>query len=936
MEFLFVVVGLAVIVTPILALVAFLKVQSLERQVTILTQKVAELRSASVSSQVASASVTKAVIAESPASNEMTSSEQVIAPNPTSNSGSESISLEKQISKAQAQPSISPQNLQSQQPKPYVDLQNSRASSIETVSRSAPHTDQDVELQSTSSSPKRSNQKSIHTSDWVTQLFDRWMAHAKENWLVWVGGIAMVIGVAYLIETVGTNFTIPLFARVLIAILLSGSMIGVGEWLHRKIRALDGEFLHQKADAYIPAAVYGAGMSGLYGTVIFSAVIHAFLPPAIALGLMAILAAAALALTQRLGPLMAVLGLFGGYTAPIWIGGAEPNFLLLTCYISSISIAGVWVQQLTRLPWLTYGIIALHSLWLLAIVYALPPADLLLWFVLFIPLSIYLLVCVPQMGWRLQFQYHYRTRAPFFYAAIPAAMLTTLTGLLLNKTPALGWPSLIYFMLPALLLLLPACRKARAPRTFAWVNMIAALSVAVTALMLMHSQPNIMAGILAVSGGLILLVLLRTIAQYGRGDKSRVSYWQAVALAPLLSVGALLYIDLYQPEYRAMSTAFFVVFMLLLAWFAMRFSALKANLSVAIHALLLTIFVVYSDGGELTLLLAAQMLMMAIQHQRDWLAPNLLALKALGTLLVVRLSLLPFWPELQALPTPQWSWLLSTIVPSLLVFGWIRHMLRRGDNSLAEWFDAAMLHLVVIFVFAQTNYLLLGYFNFLYQLEFENIAIFAGQSLALAGVYQFKAYHSQSLGLLYRGYSAFLLVAAGLCVVILNTVFQPLTTLYVLGSDWPILNWLSIGWLIPALILMGIARMQLYPNQIRGLLGVASALIALWGMYSIRQFWQQGPLTLDMPTSMAELFSYSVALILLGVAITYYGLQREQRTIQTIGFAMLGVAVCKVFLWDAAALEGLWRAISFMGLGGCLIGLGWLFQRLQVKAELKA
>ncbi|ANS87077.1 hypothetical protein VSVS12_03368 [Vibrio scophthalmi] len=50
MELLVVVLGLAVIATPIIALVAFIKVQSLERQVSILTQKVAELRSASVNS----------------------------------------------------------------------------------------------------------------------------------------------------------------------------------------------------------------------------------------------------------------------------------------------------------------------------------------------------------------------------------------------------------------------------------------------------------------------------------------------------------------------------------------------------------------------------------------------------------------------------------------------------------------------------------------------------------------------------------------------------------------------------------------------------------------------------------------------------------------------------------------------------------------------
>ena len=917
-------VGLAAIATPIFSLLAYIKVQSLERQVATLMKKVAELSASSTVSATSSSAISTAVTSTEPtidsavdkAKREIETNEQVP---PSAVSQSSNMVVEHSVETEQiviCEPVE--EKLQSLlQPQPQSQSQSQDL--------------QQAHSQQSNPNEKETTQYPQRTSDWVTQLLERWMAHAKENWLVWVGGIAMVVGVAYLIETVGSNFTLPLFARVLIAVVLSSSMIGVGEWLHRKISALDGEFLHQKADAYIPAAVYCAGMSGLYGTVLFSAVIHAFIPPDIALALMAMLAVVSLALTQRLGPLMAVLGLFGGYTAPVWIGGIEPNLMLLSCYITSISIAGIWVQQLTRIPWLTYGIIALHSLWLFAIAESLAQAQLLLWFALFIPLSTYLLVFVPQMGWTLRFQCHCRTRAPFFYAVIPAIVLGILLLLLLQKTPDVGWPSLIYFLFPMLLLILPVLRIGRAPRVLGWVNIIAILSIAIITIWLMHAQTGIKLGTLGLSAVLILSVLFRTIGQYWQGDKSQLAYWQAIILGPLLMVGSLLYIDFAQDEYRFVTTLFIVACMCLLGWLASKIDTLSDNLSAAMHALLLTISVVYSEGGVLTLLIAAQMLLVAVQYKRYWLTPNLFALKALAALLVVRLSLLPFWPEWQALVTPQWSWLLCTILPSLMVFTLVRHLLLKRDHPLAEWFDAAMLHLSVILVFAQTNYLLLGSYNFLYPLEFENVALFAGQSLALVGVYQFKAYTSQSMSQFYRGYSWCLMAAAALCIVVLNTIFQPLANHYVLGSDWPILNWLAIGWLIPALILVVIARFQLYPYQTRWLLGSASVLAALWAIYSIRQFWQDGPLTLNMPTSMAELFSYSVALILVGVAITYYGLQHGLRTVQTIGFVTLGIAVCKVFLWDAAALEGLWRAISFMGLGACLITLGWLFQRLQVR-----
>ena len=39
-------------------------------------------------------------------------------------------------------------------------------------------------------------------------------------------------------------------------------------------------------------------------------------------------------------------------------------------------------------------------------------------------------------------------------------------------------------------------------------------------------------------------------------------------------------------------------------------------------------------------------------------------------------------------------------------------------------------------------------------------------------------------------------------------------------------------------------------------------------------------------------------------------------------------AVAKVFVLDMAGLDGVWRALSFIGLGVALIGVGMLYQKL--------
>jgi uncharacterized membrane protein len=44
--------------------------------------------------------------------------------------------------------------------------------------------------------------------------------------------------------------------------------------------------------------------------------------------------------------------------------------------------------------------------------------------------------------------------------------------------------------------------------------------------------------------------------------------------------------------------------------------------------------------------------------------------------------------------------------------------------------------------------------------------------------------------------------------------------------------------------------------------------------------------------------------------------------------AVVVLTVLKVFLIDLSDLTGIYRALSFLGLGAVLIGIGWFYQRL--------
>ena len=60
----------------------------------------------------------------------------------------------------------------------------------------------------------------------------------------------------------------------------------------------------------------------------------------------------------------------------------------------------------------------------------------------------------------------------------------------------------------------------------------------------------------------------------------------------------------------------------------------------------------------------------------------------------------------------------------------------------------------------------------------------------------------------------------------------------------------------------------------------------------------------------------------------FFSQYKAQLQFRNIGFGVLALVILKAFLVDMAHLEGLYRAVSFIGLGLSLVGIGWLFQKL--------
>jgi len=90
----------------------------------------------------------------------------------------------------------------------------------------------------------------------------------------------------------------------------------------------------------------------------------------------------------------------------------------------------------------------------------------------------------------------------------------------------------------------------------------------------------------------------------------------------------------------------------------------------------------------------------------------------------------------------------------------------------------------------------------------------------------------------------------------------------------------------------------------------ALVLVFLLVTLETRRFFETDLIGWRNPASEAENYAYSAVWLVLGIVL------------------FVVAAVLKVFLYDLAQLEGILRALSFIGLGAVLIGIGLAYQKL--------
>ena len=767
------------------------------------------------------------------------------------------------------------------------------------------------------------------------------------RWAVWIGGFALALGGIFLVRYSIEQGLLGPRVRVALGALLASALIAAGEWARRTERLAGARGLPK---ANIPAILTAAGTTVAYADIYAAHALYGFLAPATAFILLGIVALATLTAALLHGPALAGLGLIGAYVTPLLVASARPDYWSLYIYLAVVTGAAFALARLRMWRWLALTAIALSVLW----------------------------TCAGATGAGIA------APGPHNFHVVTGFVLAAgliVAGLFLGPDPQPGRIdpvsslALSAYLLAAVFLVLVSRHDPQMLGVF--VALIAATvaiawrsNAAVGALMAAAPFAALVIGrwaldldlahLVAPSGPVAGAVPEPESAQYGwhlslgvgfaalfgvtgycaqgRGEQPLVPIlWAASAVFTPIAVLVALY---YRIAGFAVSIPFSGIALLLAALFAVATEklgrraprpglaaagALFATGAIAALALSLTMAL---EKGWLTVGLALMVPGIAWVSERHPL-PALRALAAITVALVLaRIAWEPRIVGRDLGTTPIFNWLLYGYGIPAAAF-WLGGYLlrRRADDAPARVIDSGAILLTVLLAFLEIRHFINAGDPYRANSGLTEIALQVSVGLAMVIGLERLRQRTRSV---VHDVAALVIAALTLGAIVLGLAFaeNPVLTGEPVGRRY--INLILLGYGLPAILAAVLAMVSsgARPQAYSALAAVTAVALALGYLsLEVRRVYRGAVLTLG-PMSDAEQYTYSVAWLAFGVVLLAAGVRLRSQAVRFASAAVVILTVLKVFLVDMRGLTGLLQALSFIGLGVVLLGIGWLYQRL--------
>jgi uncharacterized membrane protein len=145
----------------------------------------------------------------------------------------------------------------------------------------------------------------------------------------------------------------------------------------------------------------------------------------------------------------------------------------------------------------------------------------------------------------------------------------------------------------------------------------------------------------------------------------------------------------------------------------------------------------------------------------------------------------------------------------------------------------------------------------------------------------------------------------------------------------PFINEIMLGFGLPAVlaVVLALIARTTRPISYRTAAAIAAVLLALYYLTLETRRLFHGPV-LAGPASDAEQYAYSTVWLAYGIALLAVGFVLRSQPARLLALGVVILTIAKVFLYDTANIAGIYRALSAIGLGVVLLGIGWLYQRV--------
>lgn len=765
------------------------------------------------------------------------------------------------------------------------------------------------------------------------------------RWVVWAGGLALALGGIFLVRYSIQQGLLGPGVRIFLGALLAAALIAAGEWTRRKEKLSD---LAGLPAANIPSVLTAAGTVTAFGTVYAAYALYDFLPPPAAFFLLGVVAVATLTASLLHGPALAALGLVGAYLTPVLVKADVPNYWALYIYLAVVTGAAFALARVRLWRWLAVTAIALGVLWMLpgvGDVNALVAHG----FHAIAGFSLAALILVAGLLYgpdALPGRVDEISSASLAAYLFAAAALVTAThhdgaalaifAVLSVATVAIAWRA--------------EAATGAVPAAAALVALVMAQWAAKIQVEHLIAPAGHLAGIvpeperaetglhLVLGAGFAALFGVSGFLAQGRSSKAFAPLlWAGTAVLAPLAILIALY---YRIAGFDRSIPFAALALLLAALFATATEILSKREQ---RPGLLAASAIFAAGTVGALALA-----LTLALEKGWLTVAL-SLMVPGTAYVASKRPLPFLRKLTIVlgaivfarilweprivgadvgTTPILNWLLWGYGAPAVSFWLAAHILRKQGSDLAVRVAET---LAIVFsgalLLSEIRHYVTGGNLLRRATSFTELAldVSAGFVMSIA----LERLRGKLDGAVYRVAPRLIFggtIAAALFGLLI--FHNPYLTGRAVGG--PFWNLVLLGYGLPAALALVFALTARAEHGMRYRMVAACAAVILALAYltlEVRTLYH-GPILSRGFASNAEQYTYSVVWLAFGVALLVAGILLASKPARLASAAVVILTVIKVFLIDMAGLEGIYQALSFIGLGVVLLGIGWFYQRL--------